>query len=145
MDKRTIAHREHSFQEQQKVIKIISNNGNHKLFTNYHQVCNYINTIEQNKTLESTETWSFKRRRYKTLCLLYYKNQPSKYCLTSKEREAIEKETGLTEIIKGNKKHMIQFLSRNCTDIEPLKRDWCKEYCKTYGLTLLELELVSKN
>jgi len=143
MDKNTIAHTEHSFQT---VIKITLTDGEHKLFTNYHQVCDYINTIEKRKTLKSEEKiWSFIRRRYETLYSLYYHNPSLKDFLTAKEKEAVEKEMGLIEIVKGNKEQMVQFLFRNCLDIEPLKREWCREYCKDHGLMLLEFELTSNN
>lgn len=143
MDKNTIAHIEQSFQT---VIKITLNGGEHKLFTDYHQVCDYINTIEKRKALESKEeTWIFVRRRYETLHLLYYRNPSLKDFLTLKEREAVEKETGLIEIVKGDREHMIQLLFSSYLDIEPLKRDWCRDYCKTHGLTLSEFELISNN
>lgn len=143
MDKNTIAHVEHSFQT---MIKISLTNGEHKLFTNYHQVCDYINALERRKVLKpEEETWSFTRRRYETLHSLYYRNPSLKNFLTLKEKEAVEKEMGLIEIVKGNRGHIIQFLFRSCLDIEPLKRDWCKEYCKVHGLMLSEFDLVVKN
>lgn len=146
MDKRTIAHREHSFQEQETMIKITLANREHKLFTNYHQVCDYINTIERKKALEpEAKIWSFIRRRYETLYSLYYRNPSQKDLLTPKEREAVEKEMGLVEIIKGNREDIIQFLFRSHLDLEPLKKDWCKEYCKAYGLIHSEFELVMNN
>jgi hypothetical protein len=153
MDKSNIAHIEHSFQERQTSkshnllrIRIILTNGEHKLFTDHHQVCDYINAIEKRKALESGERiWSFIRRRYKTLHSLYYSTPSLKDLLTLKEKEAVEKELGLVEIVKGNKEHITQFLFRSCLDIEPLKRDWCKEYCKAHGLTHLEFELAENN
>ncbi len=95
MDKDIIAHVEQSFQT---VIKITLTNGEHKLFTDYHQVCDYINAIEKRKAPESgEETWSFIRRRYETLYSLYYhyRNPSLKDFLTLKEKEAVEKEMGL--------------------------------------------------
>jgi len=143
MDKNTIAHVEQSFQT---VIKITSDDGEHRLFMNYHQVCDYINAIEKRKASESgEEMWSFIRRRYETLYSLYYRNPSLKDFLTLKEKEAVKKEMGLVEIVKGDREHIIQFLFRSCLDIEPLKRDWCREYCKTHGLALLEFELISNN
>jgi len=143
MDKNTIAHTEHSFQT---VIKITLIDGEHKLFMNYHQVCDYINAIEKRKILTSEEKiWSFTRRRYETLYSLYYRNPSLKDFLTLKEKEAVEKEIGLIEIVKGDREHITQFLFRSCLDIEPLKREWCREYCKAHGLVLLEFELISNN
>lgn len=140
MDKDTIAH---SKQSLQTVIKIISDDGEHKLFTDYHQVCNYINDREKKKALKE-ESWSFIRHRYKTLHSLYCQNSVID-SFTPKEKEAIEKQTGLIEIVKGNRKHMIQLLFRNCLDIKPFKKDWCREYCKAHGLTLSEFELIANN
>ena len=153
MDKSTIAHIEHPFQERQTsiynnplMIKITLPDGEHKLFTNHHQVCDYINAIERKKALESgVKTWSFTRRRYQTLYSLYYRNPSLKDFLTLKEKEAVEKEMGLVEIIKGNREHITQILFTSCLDIEPLKRDWCKEYCETHGLIHSEFELVMNN
>ena len=143
MDRNTITHAERSFQT---VIKITLNNGERKSFRDYHQVCDYINVIERRKALQSNEeTWSFIRHRYETLYSLYYRNPSLKDFLTLKEREAVEKEMGLVEIVKGNRERTVQFLFRSYTDIEPLKRDWCKEYCKTHGLTLSECELMANN
>jgi len=143
MDKNTIAHIERSFQT---VIKITLNDGEHRSFTNYHQVCDYINAVEKKRTLESgEETWSFVRRRYETLYSMYYRNPSLKDFLTLKEREAVEKEMGLVEIVKGDRENIIQFLFRSCLDIEPLKRDWCREYCKTHELILSEFRLISDN
>jgi hypothetical protein len=143
MDKNTIAHVEQSFKT---VIKITSADGEPKLFTNYHQVCDYINAIEKRKTLESREEiWSFTRRRYETLYSLYYRNPSLRDFLTFKEKEAVEKEMGLVEIVKGDRENIIQFLFRSCLDIEPLKRDWCREYCKIHGLILSEFRLISDN
>ena len=116
------------------MIKIIPANGKHKLFTNHHQVCDYINSIEKQKILEpGTKIWSFIRRRYETLYSLYYRNPSLKDFLTLKEKEAVENEMGLVEIVKGNREHITQLLCTNRLDIEPLKRDWCKEYCIEHG------------
>ena len=118
------------------MIQIIPTNGEHKIFQNYHQVCDYINTIEKRKILEpGTKIWSFIRRRYETLSSLYYRNPSLKDFLTLKEKEAVEKEVGLIEIVKGNREHITQLLFTSRLDIEPLKRDWCKDYCMEHGFT----------
>lgn len=128
------------------MIRITLTNGEHKLFTNYHQVCDYINAIERRKALEpEAKIWNFIRRRYETLYSLYYRNPSQKDFLTLKEREAVEKEMGLVEIIKGNREDIIQFIFRSYLDIEPLKKDWCKEYCKAHGLIHSEFKLVMNN
>jgi hypothetical protein len=122
------------------MIKITPTNGEDRLFENYHQVCSYINSIERRKTSESGEKiWSFIRHRYETLCSLYYRTPSLKNILTTKEKEAVEKEMGLVEIIKGNREHITQLLVTNRVDVEPLKRDWCKEYCIDRGFRLSEL------
>ena len=117
-----------------KMIKVIPTTGEHKLFGNYHELCSYINNIERSKTLETNaKIWSFIRRRYETLYSLYYRNPSLKDFLTLKEKEAVENEMGLVEIVKGNREHITQLLCTNRLDIEPLKRDWCKEYCIEHG------------
>ena len=116
------------------MIQIIQANGEQKLFNSYHQACDYINAIEKRKILEpGTKIWSFIRRRYETLYSLYYRNPSLKDFLTQKEKEAVENEMGLVEIVKGNREHITQLLCTNRLDIEPLKRDWCKEYWIEHG------------
>jgi hypothetical protein len=120
-------------------IQIIPANGEQKTFQSYHEVCDYINTLEKQKILEpGTKIWSFIRRRYKTLHSLYYRNPSLKGYLTLREKEAVEKEMGLVEIVKGNREHITQLLCMNRLDIEPLKRDWCKEYCLEHGIKISE-------
>jgi hypothetical protein len=122
------------------IIKIAPTNGKDRSFENYHQACSYINSIERRKTSESGEKiWSFTRYRYETLRSLYYRPPSLENILTSKEKEAVEKEMGLIEIIKGNREHITQLLVTNRMDVEPLKRDWCMDYCVERGFNLCEL------
>jgi hypothetical protein len=121
------------------MIRLTPTNGEEKLFENYHQVCSYINSVERRKTLGSGEKiWSFIRHRYETLRSLYYRPPSVKNILTSKEKEAVEKEMGVVEIIKGNREHITQLLVTNRMDVEPLKRDWCMDYCIDTGSKLSE-------
>lgn len=121
------------------MIKITPTNGVDRLFENYHQVCDYINSIEKRKSLEPGEKiWRFVRRRYETLYSMYYRNPSLKNFMTTKEKEAVEKELGLIEIVKGNREHITQLLFMNRLDVEPLKRDWCKDYCVDRGFKLSE-------
>lgn len=122
------------------MIKITTANGEDKLFEDYHQVCSYINSIERRKISDSeARIWSFTRYRHETLCSLYYRTPSLKNVLTCKEKEAVEKEKGLVEIIKGNRDHITQLLVTNRVDIEPLKRDWSKDYCAEHGFKVFEL------
>ena len=122
------------------MIMITTTNGEDRLFEDYHQVCNYINSIERRKISDSeARIWSFTRYRHETLCSLYYRTPSLKNVLTSKEKEAVEKEKGLVEIIKGNRDHITQLLVTNRVDIEPLKRDWSKDYCAEHGFKVCEL------
>ena len=124
------------------MIQIIPTNGKGKIFKNYHDACEYINSIEKQKISESGEKrWSFIRRRHETLYSLYYRNPSLKDFLTLKEKEAVENEMGLVEIVKGNREHITQLLCTNRLDIEPLKRDWCKEYCIEHGFEHSEWEV----
>jgi hypothetical protein len=121
------------------MIKITQTNGEDKLFENYHQVCEYINAIERRKASEpGTKIWRFIRHRHETLYSMYYRNPSLKNVLTCQEKEAVEKEMGLIEIIKGNREHITQLLVTNRIDVEPLKRDWCKDYCINSGFKLSE-------
>lgn len=122
------------------MIKVTTTNGKDRSFENYHQVCSYINSIETRKISNSGEKiWSFTRYRYETLRSLYYRPPSLENILTSKEKEAVEKEMGLVEIIKGNREHITQLLVTNRMDVEPLKRDWCMDYCVERGFKLCEL------
>lgn len=119
------------------MITITSPGGEQRLFQSYNDVCNYINHTERPKTSDSGETgWRFIRRRYETLSSLYYRNPSLKGYLTQKEKEAVERELGLIEISKGNR--IVQILSTSNLDIEPLKADWCHEYCKEHNLKISE-------
>jgi hypothetical protein len=121
------------------MIKITPPNGEDRLFADYHQVCDYINAIERQKTSgPGAKTWRFMRRRYETLYSLYYRTPPLENALTQQEKEAVKKEMGLVEIIKGNREHITQLLVTNRIDVEPLKRDWCKDYCIDSGFKLSE-------
>lgn len=124
-----------------RMIKIISTNGEAKILQNYDQACDYINGIERRKASETGEIgWIFTRRRYETLASLYYRTPPlSRDFFTSKEKEAIQKEIGLIEILKGNRENFTQILSNFKLDVEPIKRNWCQEYCKEHGFELYEL------
>jgi hypothetical protein len=125
------------------VIKITPTDGKERLFTDHHQVCNYIKNIEKQKILEpgAKKIWSFIRHRYETFYSLYYRNPSFKDFLTQKEKEAVEKEMGLLEIVKGNSEDTTQILFTPDLDIEPLKRDWSKKYCIEHGFTYSEFVL----
>ena len=124
------------------VIKVTPLDGKERLFTDHHQVCNYINAIEKQKILEpEVKIWSFLYRRYEALYSLYYRSPSFKNLLTEKEKEAVEKEVGILEIVKGNSEDITQILFTRKLDIEPLKRNWCKEYCIEHGFTYSELVL----
>ena len=119
------------------MIMITSTNGEQKLFKDYNDVCNHINNIERRKS--GGMIWRFIRRKYETLLPLFYHTPSLEKFLTPKEKEAVEKEVGLIEIVKGNRKHVTQLLFTSRLDLEPLKRDWCKDYCAERGFKLCEL------
>jgi hypothetical protein len=125
------------------MIDITNPNGERKVFRDYHQVCDYIKAIELRKIVSEPDakTWGFIRRPYEMLCYLYYRTPSLKSSLTLKEREAVEKKLGLVEIKKGNREHFTQILFTSNLDLEPLKRDWCKEYCLENGFEINELVL----
>ena len=58
------------------VIKVTQTDGKERLFTDHHQVCNYLKDIEKQKILEpgTKKIWSFIHRRYETLYSLYYRH-----------------------------------------------------------------------
>ena len=120
-----------------QMIMMTVSNGEQKLFKDYNDVCNYINSIERRRP--GGMVWRFIRRRYETLLPLFYHIPSLENFLTPKEKEAIEKEVGLIEIVKGNRNHITQFLFTSRLDLEPLKRDWCKDYCVDRGFKLCEL------
>ena len=114
--------------------------GRHRSFSDYHEVCHYLRQVERDKALESGETeWVFIRRPYESLSLLYYRSASFKDYLTCKEKEAVKKQLGLIEIVKGNRKNMVQILYTRHLDTEGLKRDWCQDYCVAHGVEVREL------
>lgn len=127
------------------MIKVGSINGKpERVFEDYHQVCEYINTIEKSKAIETGEMgWMFIKRPHRTLSTFYYASPLWKNRLTAKEREAVEKQLGIVEIKKGSRRNFTQFLHRPSFDIEPLKRNFCYEYFSEHGLELTEF--VAKN
>jgi hypothetical protein len=122
------------------MIDITTPDGERKLFTDHHQSCEYIKSIEQKKIISDPKAkiWRFVRRPYETLSYLYYRTPSWKAFLTQKEREAVEKQSGIVEITKGNRDHITQIIFTKNLDLEPLKRDWCKEYCLEHGFEMSE-------
>ena len=123
------------------MIQVRTENGDVKLMSNYHQVCDYINRMERKKASETGKVeWLFTRRSFETLANLYYRTSlVDKNFFTPKEKEAIEKEVGVVEILKGSMENFMQILSRSTLDIEPIKKSWCNEYCMAHGLEICEL------
>jgi hypothetical protein len=124
-----------------KVIKLTTTNGEYKLFQNYHQFCGYINDIEKEKWKASKSgerNWMFIRRPHQTLAALYHRSPSLRDSFTHKEKEAIEKELVLIEILKGDRENFIQILCTPYLDTEPLKRNWCQEYCVRHGMEIFE-------
>ena len=123
------------------MIQVRTTNGEVKFMANYNEVCNYINGIEMRKALETGNVrWFFTRRKHETIANLYYRtSKEKKDFFTSKEKEAIEKKVGIIEILKGSMENFTQILSRSTLDIEPLRKNWCYEYCKEHGLEICEL------
>ena len=123
------------------MIQVRTTNGEVKFMSNYNEVCNYINGIEMRKALETGNVrWFFTRRKYETIANLYYRtSKANKDFFTSKEKEAIEKKVGIIEILKGSMENFTQILSRSTLDVEPLRKNWCYEYCKENSLEIFEL------
>lgn len=123
------------------MIQVRTENGEVKFMSNYHEVCDYINKIERKKASETGSVgWFFSRRGYETLANLYYRTSAVDMdFFTPKEKEAIEKGTGVVEILKGDMENFTQILSRSTIDIEPLKKSWCNDYCMAHDLEICEV------
>lgn len=122
-----------------KIVKITTVSGEHKLFESYHESCSYINNVEGRKASESGEkNWMFIRRPHQTLSTLYYRSPSLRDFLTPKEKEAVEKRLGLIEILEGDSKNFTQILCTSYLDTEPLKKNWCQEYCAKHGWEISE-------
>ena len=123
------------------MIQVRTANGEVKFMSNYNEVCDYINRMERRKALETGNVkWLFTRRGYETIANLYYRaSKVDKDFFTSKEKEAIEKEVGIIEILKGSMENFTQILSRVTLDVEPIRKNWCYEYCKAHGFEICEL------
>lgn len=124
------------------MIQVRTDKNETRLLPTYNDVCEYLNRIERRKASETGEnvSWCFLRRRYETLAIFYYRTPPlKKDFFTQKEKEAVEKETGLIEIMKGSPESLVQVLLTPNIDLEPLRKDWCQEYCKEHDMKICEL------
>ena len=96
------------------MIQITPTSGEGKIFKNSHEACEYINAIERQKARESGERrWMFIRRPHQTFSALYYRSASLRDFFTPKEKEAVERELGLIEILKGDRENFLQILLGN--------------------------------
>lgn len=122
-----------------RMIKVTKSNGESQLFEDYHQCCGYINDLDRRKAISSgVRKWMFIRRPHQTIASLYYRSPFLKGFFTVKEKEAVERELGLIEILKGDNENFIQILCTPYLDTEPLKRSWCYEYCQNHDIEISE-------
>ena len=125
------------------MIKIISlTNKKYEFFQNYHELCEHINRTERFTALGTGKTpWKFSRCNYEALSFFYSRCPKSfEEVCTSEEKEALEKGLGLVEILKGDTNCLTQILCTSDLDILSLKKDWCLDYCREYGYTVLECD-----
>lgn len=108
-------------------------------FRNYKQLFWSIKKIEKLKLLRGDyvygqSNWYFLYRPYEKLSMVYYHmiDKPP----TAIEKEAYEKQLSFIEIYKGSYDFPLQFLVTPELDIDKLRKNWCRDYCKAHGYVI---------
>lgn len=112
-----------------------------KMFETVEQLFKYIITIENEKMLEDHEhfgktEWSFGIVSAQHVRELYHNTK--KEDLTEALCEAYEQELPLLEISHGDFRNLACFPLTPDIDLEALKMDWCRSYCKAHQFYLAE-------
>ena len=105
-------------------------------FKNYRQLFWSINKIERLKLLKGKyqygqSNWCFLHRPYEKLSMVYHHmiEKPP----TPIERQAYEKQLGIIDIYQGSYDSFTQVLVTSDLDIDGLRKNWCRAYCKAQG------------
>ena len=114
-----------------------------KMFETVEQFFNYITTIENEKMLPGHKDfgktqWSFQIMSVHYVRELYTHTKEDKR--TQALCEAYEQELPLLEICHGDFTNPARFPLTPDTDLEDLKMDWCRAYCKVHQFYLIEKE-----
>jgi hypothetical protein len=105
-------------------------------FKNYRQLFWSINMIERLKLLKGKypygqSSWCFLHRPYEKLSMVYHHmigKSP-----TPIEKQAHEKQLGIIDIYQGSYDSFTQILVTSDLDIDGLRKNWCRAYCKAKG------------
>ena len=119
------------------VIEIFNSKGE-KLgaFRNYKQLFWSIKKIEGLKLLKGKyqygqSNWLFQYRPYEKLSMVYH-HMIEKHP-TPIERQAYERQLDMIDIYQGNYDSYTQLLVTPDLDVDRLKKNWCRAYCKAQG------------
>ena len=105
-------------------------------FRNYKQLFWSITKIERLKLLKGKyqygqSNWCFLRRPYEKLSMVYY-HMIEKHP-TPIERQAYERQLDMIDIYQGNYDSYTQLLVTPDLDVDLLRKNWCRAYCKAQG------------
>ena len=105
-------------------------------FKNYRQLFWSINKIERLKLLKGKyqygqSNWCFLYRPYEKLSMVYHHmiSKPP----TPIEKQAHEKQLAIIDIYQGSYDSYTQILVTPELDIDRLRKNWCRAYCKAQG------------
>ena len=112
-----------------------------KMFETVEQLFNYIIMIENKKMLEDhtnfgNMAWSLKIMSAQHVRELYTHMKKSER--TEALREAYEQELPLLEVCHGDFRNPARFPLTPHIDLEALKMDWCRAYCKVHQFYVIE-------
>lgn len=114
-----------------------------KMFATVEELFNYITTIENEKMLPGHKDfgktqWSFEVMPARHVRELYTRMKKEER--TKALCEAYEQELPLLEVCHGDFRNPARFPLTPYIDLEDLKMDWCRAYCKVHQFYLVEKE-----
>jgi len=117
-------------------------------FKNYRQLFWSINKIERLKLLKGKypygqSSWCFLHRPYEKLSMVYHHmiEKPP----TPIERQAYERQLSIIDIYQGSYDSFTQLLVTSDLDIDRLRKNWCRAYCKAKGYIIGRREIKNNN
>ena len=113
------------------------------LFENYEELCKHITDEENSKLRKShpeswQSCWSFQvlwPERVANLINTLKKTYDEKMLY-----EAWHRQLPLVEICEGDYEKVHQVIVEANVNIEALREDWCKDYCKAHGMVVTKSE-----
>ena len=108
-------------------------------FQNYDYLYNHLNRLERDrhakKNLASTPSWIFTH---------HCAHRVNNWYAYMAENPRMDQEGGLLEIISGNLKEPLFIPVTAATNLDDLRIEWCRVYCKNHNYTLVETAKAKK-